>query len=81
MKVVRLSALRTGRPYSPGDAPGTHFCYRLSRYRDHSAAGRIKSNVPKMPTGIYGPKWVEMTRIGENRIMRHYIIVLFMKFY
>ena len=23
--------LRTGRLYLPGDVPGTHFCYRLSR--------------------------------------------------
>jgi hypothetical protein len=26
MKVVRLSALRTGRLYPPGNMPGTHFC-------------------------------------------------------
>ena len=26
MKVVRLSALRTGRLYSPENIPGTHFC-------------------------------------------------------
>jgi len=26
MKVVRLSALRTGRIYPPGDIPGTLFC-------------------------------------------------------
>ena len=26
MKLARLSALRTGRPYSPGNIPGTHFC-------------------------------------------------------
>jgi hypothetical protein len=25
MKVVRLSALSTGRLYTPGDSPGTHF--------------------------------------------------------
>jgi len=25
MKVVRLSSLRTGRLYSPGNIPGTHF--------------------------------------------------------
>jgi len=31
MKVVRLSALRTGRLYPPGNIPGTHFCLRLSR--------------------------------------------------
>ena len=26
MKVVRLSALRTGRLYPQGNIPGTHFC-------------------------------------------------------
>jgi hypothetical protein len=26
MKVVRLSALNTGRLYTPGSIPGTHFC-------------------------------------------------------
>jgi hypothetical protein len=26
MKVLRLSALRTGRLYPPGNIPGTHFC-------------------------------------------------------
>ena len=43
MKVVRLSALRTGRFYRPGNIPGTHFCKRLSRPQDHSAAERIMS--------------------------------------
>ena len=28
-------------PLSPGNAPGTHFCYRPSRPQDHSAIGRI----------------------------------------
>ena len=37
MKVVRLSALGTGRLYPPGDIPGTHFCEGLS------AVGRIMS--------------------------------------
>jgi hypothetical protein len=26
MKVVEMSALRTGRLYPPGNIPGTHFC-------------------------------------------------------
>jgi hypothetical protein len=39
--VVRLSALRTGRLYPTGNAPGTHFCWRLSRPQGHSAIGRI----------------------------------------
>jgi hypothetical protein len=29
--------------YLPGDIPGTHFCYRLSRPQGSSVAGRIKS--------------------------------------
>ena len=41
MKVVK-SALSTGRLY-PQEYPSTHFCYKLSRRQDHSAAGRIKS--------------------------------------
>jgi hypothetical protein len=43
MKVVRLSALRTGRLYPPGTIPGTHFCYRLSQPQGHCAARRIMS--------------------------------------
>jgi len=27
----------------PGNTPGTHFCYRLSRTQGHSAIGRIMS--------------------------------------
>ena len=39
-KVVSL----THWPYlPPGNAPGTHFCYRLSRPQGHSAIGRIMS--------------------------------------
>ena len=43
MKVVRLSALRTGRLFSPGNTPGTHLCWRLSQPQGHSAAGKITS--------------------------------------
>jgi hypothetical protein len=43
MKVVRLSSLRTGRLYPPGNIPGTHFCYRLSRPQCYSATDRIMS--------------------------------------
>ena len=42
MKVVRLSALGTGRLYPLGNIPGTHFCQRLSRPQGHSTSGRIK---------------------------------------
>jgi hypothetical protein len=30
-------------PLPPGNTPGTHFCYRLSRIQGHSATGRIMS--------------------------------------
>jgi hypothetical protein len=30
-------------PLRPGNIPGTHFCYRLSRPQGHSAAGKIMS--------------------------------------
>jgi len=43
MKVVRLSALRTGRLYPLGIILGTHFCCRLSLPQGHIAAGRIMS--------------------------------------
>ena len=46
MKVVRLSALRTGRLYRPGNIPGIHFCWRLSRTQGHSATRRIMSVTP-----------------------------------
>ena len=42
-KVVRLSALRTGRLYPSGNTPVTHFCQSLSQSQGHSAAGRIIS--------------------------------------
>jgi hypothetical protein len=37
MKMVRLSVLRTSRLYLPGNIPGTHLCYRLSRFQGHIA--------------------------------------------
>ena len=43
LKVVRLSSLRTDRLYPPGNIPGTHFRWRLSRPEVHSAARRITS--------------------------------------
>jgi len=38
-----LSALRTGRLYPLGNAPGTHLCEILSRLQGHTAAGRFMS--------------------------------------
>jgi len=44
MNVLRLSALRTGRLYPPGNVPGIHFIWRLPQPQGHSAAGRNISN-------------------------------------
>ena len=32
-------------PLRPGNIPGTHFCYRLSRSQGHSVTGRIMSMI------------------------------------
>jgi len=55
MKVVSLSAVRTGRLYTPGNIPDTYFCYRLSQLQSHSAAGWIMSmkNSNEMPAVAY----------------------------
>ena len=51
MKVIRLSALRTGRLYTTGNIPGTHFCYRLSRPQGHSAPeGLCQWKIPMTPS-------------------------------
>ena len=46
MKVVKLSASRTGSLYLTGNIPGNHFCYSLIGAQNHSAAGRITSMTP-----------------------------------
>jgi hypothetical protein len=43
MKVASLPALHTGRLYAQGNIHGTHFCYRMSRPKGHSTAGKIIS--------------------------------------
>jgi hypothetical protein len=52
--VVRLSALRTGRLYRPGNIPGIYLCWRLGHSQGHSAAGRIllMKNFPVTLSGI-----------------------------
>jgi len=50
-KVVNL----THRPpLPPGNAPATHFCWRLSRHQGHGAIGRIlcQWKIPMTPAGI-----------------------------
>jgi len=55
MKVVKLSALRTGRlSPPPGSIPDTHFCYRLSRPQGHIVRpeGLCQWKMPMTPSGI-----------------------------
>jgi hypothetical protein len=47
LKVVRLSALHTGRVYSPGNLTGIHFCWRLSRPQNY-----VNKKIPVIPSGI-----------------------------
>jgi hypothetical protein len=49
------SALSAGRLSTPRKTPGTHFCYRLSRPQDHSAAGRIRSTGKSNDVGNQTP--------------------------
>jgi hypothetical protein len=39
----RVVSLTHRPPLPPGNAPGTHFCQRLSRPQGHSAIGKIMS--------------------------------------
>jgi hypothetical protein len=39
----KVVSLKHRPPLPPGNAPGTHFCQRLSRPQGHSAIGRIMS--------------------------------------
>ena len=52
VKVPRLS--ENGPLLPPGNTPGTHFCYRLSRPQGHSAIGRLlcQWKIPVTPSGI-----------------------------
>ena len=38
MKVLRLSAIGTGRLYPPGNIPGTHFCWGRDSVVSYSVA-------------------------------------------
>ena len=56
MKVVRLSALRTGRPYPPGNIPGTHICWdtQWRSWLRHCATSRkVASSIPHGFFGIF----------------------------
>jgi len=63
MKVVRFSALRTGRLYRIGDTLGSLFCSRLSRPQCHSAALRVKSM--KNPDNLIGNRTQTFLHVAQ----------------
>jgi hypothetical protein len=53
MILVKLLALRTGRIHPPAVSSGAHICLRLSRFRKHIWAKRLKAmKNPSDPIGI-----------------------------
>ena len=82
MKMVTLSALRTGRLYLQGNIPGTHFCKRLSQPQGHSAAGRIMSMKNSNDTvGNRSPRPFDLQRSASTNCATAYpvYIHLFLK--
>jgi len=52
--VGKVVSLTHRPPLPPGNVPGTHVCYRLSRPQSHSAIGGIlcQRKIPMSPAGI-----------------------------
>ena len=49
----KVVSLKHRSPLAPGNTPGIHFCYRLSRPQGHSATGKIMSlKNSNAPSGI-----------------------------
>ena len=71
MKVVRLSALRTGCLYPPGNIPGTHFFWRLSWPQGRSAAGRTKSMKNSSDTSGIEPATFWLVAQCLNQLHHH----------
>ena len=58
MKMVKLLALRTDRLYPPGDTPGSHFYWRLSRPQfGLPIVSGYRVNPDKMPISILHSLW------------------------
>jgi hypothetical protein len=67
MRVVRFSALRTGRLYPQGNIPSTLFCWWLSRPQGHSAEGRFMSMKNSLtPSEIEPATFRLVTRASTN---------------
>jgi hypothetical protein len=62
-------------PLPPGNAPGTHFCWRLSRPQGHSAIGRIMSM--KNSSNTIWNRTSELPICSAVPRSPHFIILLF----
>ena len=71
MKVVRLSALRTGRLYLSGNIPGTHFSSRLSKPQGLSAARRIMAM--KNSSDTIGNERIQVVGNNSSRVASHIV--------
>ena len=73
MEVAKLSALRTGRLYPPGNIAGIHFCQRLTRPQGHYGAGMITSM--KNSNIILGNRTRDLPAcsaiVAKLRLLRH----------
>jgi hypothetical protein len=74
MKVVRLSALGTGRLYPLGIIPDTHFCQILSQTQGHSTAGRFMSM--KNSNDTIGNRTVDLVAQCLNQL-RHRVPLIY----
>jgi len=77
--VVRLSALRTGRIYRPGNISGTHSYYRQSRNQGHSAAGRIISVKIRMTSSGNEPATFRFVAQCLKQMRQHVLRIKFFK--
>jgi hypothetical protein len=72
MKVIRLSALCTGRPYPQGDTPGTHF-YLLLQVSSTQERNKSMKN-PSCPIGSWSavPQATAPQRAPGYQFICHY---------
>jgi len=68
MHQLPLCATPQPPPLTPGDIPGTHFCYTWSRPHSHSAAGRIV--LMKNPNDLTGD---QICNLPHRKQLHHHI--------
>ena len=78
MKVVSLSALRTGRLYPTGNVPGTHFCYTLRIMSMKNSSDTTGNRTSELPICSAVPQPTAKPR-GPNDHVRIKNVNLYMK--